>query len=64
MTLIQTFLLLESQVRGRSMSEGKIIFSIVTGLGFVQSQSHRCLRFLPVRLVLRLPRKQRILRSQ
>lgn len=30
-TLIHKFLLLESQVRGRSIMEGKIIFSIVVG---------------------------------
>lgn len=29
MTLIQTFLLLESQVRGNNMSDGMIVFSIV-----------------------------------
>lgn len=59
-TLIHTFLSLESQVRGRSISDGNIIFSIVVGLGFGRSQSRECLRFLLIELsLLRLRRQQK-----
>lgn len=62
--LIHTFLLVESQVRGSIISEGAIIFNIAGGSGFVQSQSHMCLRFLQAGLVLRLLRRRQTLKLQ
>lgn len=56
-TLVQIFLLFESHVSGRSISDGKMIFSIVGDLGFEHSLFHRCLRFLLVGLNLLLLRR-------
>lgn len=40
--LIQTFLLLESQVRGSSINDGIMIFNIVADLGSERNQSRKC----------------------
>lgn len=53
--LIHSVFLFDSQVRGRSMMDGKIIFSIEVGLDFVRGLCHMCLRFLLTGLVLLLP---------
>lgn len=60
-TLTHALSLFESQVSGKSISVGKTIFSIVVGLGFVQSQIHMCLRFWLIGLTLQPLRRQRTL---
>lgn len=40
-TLIHIFLMLENQVRGNNMMDGRIIFSIEVDLGFVRSLCRR-----------------------
>lgn len=40
--LIQIMVCFDSHTRGISIAVGRIIFSIVVGLGFVHGQCHRC----------------------
>lgn len=44
--MIQIFFDFDSHVRGSNISDGKIIFSIVGGLGFEHSPFRKCLILL------------------